>query len=173
MSENEKSSLRVPMTLNGRALFYFFMGLNYSDRGMYDQAGSYYKKANQADPGLRPATRALKELRQLGLYGPPKKSMSLLRSVRNRTSLTNSIAPADTVKRVRTPADVSLRQSRMDPVDPEPVDPDDIDNDGDGFTENGGDCDDTDSSINPYAVEDCSEIDRNCNGYPYDAPDGC
>ncbi|BBO70888.1 hypothetical protein DSCA_48180 [Desulfosarcina alkanivorans] len=177
LSEKEKASLKVPMTLNGRALFYFFMGLNYSDMGRYDQAGSFYKKASQADPGLQPAVHALKELRQLGLYSSPKKTMSLLRSVRNRTSLTSSIAPAETVKRVRTPADVSLRQSRNqtrpDPIDPQPVDPDDIDNDGDGFTENGGDCDDTDYSINPYAVEDCSDIDRNCNGYPYDAPDGC
>jgi curli biogenesis system outer membrane secretion channel CsgG len=179
LSEKEKTALRVPMTTNGRALFYFFMGLQYSDMGMADRAGSYYEKANRADPGLKPASDALKELRQLGLYGPPKKPVSLLKSVRNRTSLTNSLAPANAIRRVRTPADVSLRQSRNqalpdpDPDDPEPVDPDDIDNDGDGFTENRGDCDDTDYSINPYAVEDCSDIDRNCNGYPYDAPDGC
>ena len=134
MSENEKASLRVPMTLNGRALFYFFMGLNYSDMGMYDQAGSYYKKAIQADPGLQPATHALRELRQLGLYGQPKKSMSLLKSVRNRTSLTNSIAPAEAVKRVRTPADVSLRQSFIPQTPTEPVEPVPVDNDGDGFS---------------------------------------
>ena len=110
LSEKEKAALRMPLSTNGRALFYFFMGLNYSDMGMADRAGSYYEKANRADPGLKPASDALKELRQLGLYGPPKKPMSLLKSVRDRTSLTNSLAPANAVKRVRTPADVQQRE---------------------------------------------------------------
>lgn len=31
----------------------------------------------------------------------------------------------------------------------------------------------SDPTINPGAIEDCSNIDRNCNGDFYDAPDGC
>jgi uncharacterized protein (TIGR02145 family) len=38
-----------------------------------------------------------------------------------------------------------------------------IDNDGDGYTEDGGDCDDSDSEINPAANEVCDNIDNNCN----------
>lgn len=39
-----------------------------------------------------------------------------------------------------------------------------IDNDGDGFTVTDGDCDDTDATVNPGAVELCNDgIDNNCN----------
>lgn len=43
--------------------------------------------------------------------------------------------------------------------------PADIDNDGDGFTENQGDCDDTSSGINPAAADaEGDDIDQNCDG---------
>jgi serine protease AprX len=46
-----------------------------------------------------------------------------------------------------------------------PVDPLDVDNDADGFTENQGDCNDTNPFINPDASEICGDgIDQNCNG---------
>ncbi|MBC2710070.1 MAG: hypothetical protein HGJ94_03400 [Desulfosarcina sp.] len=177
LSENEKVALRVPMTTNGRALYYFFMGLTYSDMGIYDRAGSYYQKANQADPGLKSATNALKELRHLGLYGSPKKPMSLLKSIRNRTSLTNSLAPANAVKRVRTPADVSLRQSRNQPPPeptpeppPTPPPPPEVDNDGDRYTVAQGDCDDNDSTVYPGAYEFCDNKDNDCNDLIDDNP---
>ena len=37
------------------------------------------------------------------------------------------------------------------------------DMDGDGYTENQGDCDDTNRDVHPFAVEVCDEIDNNCN----------
>jgi hypothetical protein len=40
----------------------------------------------------------------------------------------------------------------------------DIDNDGDGFSENDGDCNDADREICPDAVEVCDGVDNNCNG---------
>ena len=40
----------------------------------------------------------------------------------------------------------------------------DIDDDGDGFTENQGDCDDGDPSINPIADEVENGVDDDCNG---------
>ncbi len=38
------------------------------------------------------------------------------------------------------------------------------DNDGDGFAEDQGDCDDTNKAINPTAKEVCNGLDDNCNG---------
>ena len=41
---------------------------------------------------------------------------------------------------------------------------DDLDNDGDGFSENQGDCDDNNALIYPNATEECDLLDNNCNG---------
>ena len=48
-----------------------------------------------------------------------------------------------------------------------PGDPNDdccFDNDGDGFTDCGGDCDDDDATIHPGATELCDGVDNNCDG---------
>jgi hypothetical protein len=43
--------------------------------------------------------------------------------------------------------------------------PDDYDDDGDGYTENEGDCDDGDSSVSPGEAEQCDDLDNDCDGY--------
>jgi RHS repeat-associated protein len=45
------------------------------------------------------------------------------------------------------------------------VDPNDVDDDGDGFTENQGDCDDSDPTINPNGIDvPGNAIDEDCDG---------
>ncbi len=46
----------------------------------------------------------------------------------------------------------------------ESVDPLNDDGDLDGFTENEGDCDDGDPSINPERAESCDDLDNDCDG---------
>ena len=46
-----------------------------------------------------------------------------------------------------------------------------VDADGDGFTVENGDCDDTKADINPSATEVCDGIDNNCNDAVDDADD--
>lgn len=43
-------------------------------------------------------------------------------------------------------------------------DPNDVDDDEDGFTENEGDCDDTDPGIAPGRVDGCDGVDEDCDG---------
>jgi len=43
-------------------------------------------------------------------------------------------------------------------------DPRDVDDDQDGYTENEGDCDDTDPSITPGRVDGCDGVDEDCDG---------
>ena len=57
-------------------------------------------------------------------------------------------------------------------VDPDTAaSPDDIDDDGDGQTENEGDCNDSDPSVYTDAEETCDGIDNNCSGDESDATD--
>ena len=44
-----------------------------------------------------------------------------------------------------------------------------VDDDGDGFTEDGGDCDDGDAAIFPGATDECDGVDNDCDG----VDDGC
>jgi hypothetical protein len=47
----------------------------------------------------------------------------------------------------------------------------DVDDDGDGFTENQGDCDDTDADTRPGAPEFCDGVDSDCDGLVDDGTD--
>ncbi len=45
-----------------------------------------------------------------------------------------------------------------------------VDVDGDGYSEEGGDCDDSSSAIHPGATETCDAVDSDCDG---DTDEGC
>jgi len=45
-----------------------------------------------------------------------------------------------------------------------PADPNDQDYDGDGFSPNQGDCNDSDPNIFPFTFDDCDGIDNDCDG---------
>jgi hypothetical protein len=50
------------------------------------------------------------------------------------------------------------------PPESQPPDPEDVDDDGDGTTENQGDCNDSDPSIHPGVEDQCDEVDEDCDG---------
>ena len=56
-------------------------------------------------------------------------------------------------------------------IDTDVADPLDVDDDGDGQTENDGDCDDTNADIYTGADETCDGVDNNCSGDETDATD--
>lgn len=140
ISDQEKKMLKKPLSTSIQALLNFFKGIYNSDRGNYRKAVIFYEKALKEDPGLSLAKEALQELQELDLI-PKKKKRSLLKSLRNRTSLTDQLTSEEPVKRARTPKDVMKRQSLLDecPDDPDKTAPGicgcgvpDIDSDGDG-----------------------------------------
>jgi TolB-like protein len=110
-TKEAEAELRKPMTTSLEALMFLFKGINESDLGNYQQAATYYKLALEVDPGLSAASDSIKELEDLGLLVRTHDSRAFMRSLRERTSLTDSLSPADPVRRVRTPGDVGNRST--------------------------------------------------------------
>ncbi|MGR9106365.1 MAG: MopE-related protein [Gammaproteobacteria bacterium] len=57
----------------------------------------------------------------------------------------------------------AARGSTVELVESSGPAPEDVDNDGDGFTENQGDCNDSDPAVHPGATELCDAVDNNCD----------
>jgi TolB-like protein len=111
-TKEAEAELRKPITTSLEALIFLFKGFNESDQENYQQAAAYYKLALKADPGLTAAADSLKELEDLELLAGSKDTRSFIRSLRDRTSLTDSLSPSPPVRRVRTPGDVGNRPTQ-------------------------------------------------------------
>ena len=99
LTESQKKELRKPFTRNIKALMYLVQGLQYSDRGAYDEAAVQYRRALKLDPGLQPARSAVGELENLGLISPLPPGNVLLNNVRDRVSVNRSPIPGQLTKR--------------------------------------------------------------------------
>jgi TolB-like protein len=187
-----EAELRKFLTTDLNALLYLFEGNEQSDLGNYKKAAEYYKKALEEDPNLSQADDFFLELQELGLI-PKKKKRLLLRSLRNRTSLTDRLTPEEPIKRAKTPKDVIKRQSLYDsdhdgtsndldgcPDDPNKTAPGicgcgvpDTDSDGDGTPECNDECPDDPNKTAPGICGcDVPDTDSDGDGTP-DCNDEC
>ncbi len=63
----QKKELEMPLSLSSAALLALFLGIDYSDKGMYSDAAEMYNRAITEDPGLKLAQDSLQELNNMGL----------------------------------------------------------------------------------------------------------
>jgi TolB-like protein len=103
VKREEEIELRRPCSLNLNALFALFRAIHESDRGNYEKAAEHYERALKEDPKICIAKSALEELQILGLIHVNKRSRGLLRSLRDRSSLTDQLTPEDPTKRTISP----------------------------------------------------------------------
>ncbi len=67
VSPQKKAELERPLSASTPALLALFLGIDYSDRGLYNLAAKMYKQALAEDPYLGMAKSALQELKGMGL----------------------------------------------------------------------------------------------------------
>lgn len=114
----EEVELKKPLTVNVKALFDFSKCIDLSDRKAYEEASKSCESALKEDPNFGLARDTLHELSSLGPPGGDR-SVNLLRSLRNQTSLTNQLTPHESDKRLVTPQTIGNMESSQ-PPSPEP-----------------------------------------------------
>jgi TolB-like protein len=92
LTKAQKETLKRPLTSSYQALISLGMGLDASDRGNYAQAGLYYQKALEQDPGFTAAGSALKELLDLNLVTIHPRSRAILAAQEGQNSSTLSLS---------------------------------------------------------------------------------
>jgi len=106
LTPEQEKELRKPFSTNLDALMALFKGIESSDRGDYKKAVDYYEKALKLDSNILVARGALQQLKDLRLIPEKKRSHEVLRSVRDRGSVTDQLTTEDTTKRERKPSGV-------------------------------------------------------------------
>ncbi len=75
VSPQKKAELERPLSESTPALLALFLGIDYSDRGLYDMAAKMYNQALVEDPSLELAKSALQELKEIGLIRSESEEM--------------------------------------------------------------------------------------------------
>lgn len=122
-SPQQQKQLAKPLAERPEAALALFEGLDAADQQDFEEASRHYESALKIDPKLTLARRSLKELTTLKLVSadvtppPPSKQISitqhkkdLLRSTRNRTSLTTGLKPSLPDSRIPVPAEDEYRE---------------------------------------------------------------
>jgi TolB-like protein len=107
LKPEEDAEIRRYCSTNPNALLALFRGIAMSDQRNYEKAAEFYELALKEDPYTCVAGEALQELQALGLVSSKRRSQNMLRSLRDRTSITDQLTPEDSTKRMRTPKDVT------------------------------------------------------------------
>jgi len=103
VSPEEERAMRRLCTTSIKAFGELVRGIEASDRGEYEKAATHYEKALQEDPQICVARGALNELKNLGLIKVTKRSQEMLRTLRERTSITDQLTQDEITRRTRTP----------------------------------------------------------------------
>jgi len=107
VTPEEERRLRKPCSTSITALSALFLGVDAGDRGELDKAEGYYRKALQVDPGVCIASDALKEIEAARASGPAgKRSRRLLKTLRDGTTLTDSLTTKEPLLRGGKPLDI-------------------------------------------------------------------
>ncbi len=106
VSPEEEQRLRKPCSKSTTALSALFLGLDAGDRGELDKAEGYYRKALLVDPGVCIASDALKEIETARSSGAGKRSRQFLKTLRDGTSLTDSLTTKEPLLRGGKPLDI-------------------------------------------------------------------
>ena len=101
-----EAKLRKPCSVKPDAMIALFSGVNASDNREYEKAAEAYRKALKLDSNICIAGDALGELQALNLITGNKRSGNLLRSLRDTTSLTNTLTPKDEIRHLPNPNDL-------------------------------------------------------------------
>lgn len=106
VTPEEEQRLRKPCSKSVTALSALFLGVDAGDRGDLEKAEGYYRKALRIDPGICVASDALKEIESVRAAAAGKRSRQLLKTLRDGTTLTDSLTTKEPLLRGGKPLDI-------------------------------------------------------------------
>ena len=109
VTPEEEQRLRKPCSKSVTALSALFLGVDAGDHGDLDKAEGYYRKALQVNPGVCIASDAIKEIetvRAASGAATGKRSRQLLKTLRDGTTLTDSLTTKEPLLQGGKPLDI-------------------------------------------------------------------